>query len=74
MAQSPKGGLSAPTPGSRTLFLPAPGTEGILITQRNGRDAAEERREFGSATAAISWCLESRVNLVFYFDSIPSQN
>lgn len=74
MAHIPKGGLTAPTPGSRTLFLPAPGVLGILVTERAGRATAEEQREFSSATAAISWCLESRVNLVFYFESIPSQN
>lgn len=74
MARSPKGGLPAPTPGTQTLFLPAPGTNGVLVTQQAGRDPAEELREFSGPTAAIEWCLSARVNLVFFFESVPSQN
>lgn len=72
MAQSPLGVVSVP-PSSSTLFLPHPGTHGILV-RRRGRRWAMEPREFGGAAAALAWCQESRTQLVYWFDGRAQSN
>jgi len=50
---------------SKTLFLPAPGKLGVLVSKR-GRRRAAEPMQFPSAAAALTWCQAQRVNLVFF--------
>lgn len=50
---------------SKTLFLPAPGTHGVLVAM-----AAQPRRKtrrFANASAALAWCEKHRINLVYFF-------
>jgi hypothetical protein len=58
---------------SKTLFLPAPGKLGVLVSQR-GRRRAAEPLQFASAAAALAWCVKHRVNLVFFHNSIAEAN
>ena len=70
MANPPPDPLAGFDPSfqTETLFLPAPGTSGVLVTKRRGRRAAVPR-QFASAAAALSWCQARRVNLVFFHNA-----
>ena len=75
MAHLPPKNLPAfePLPQRKTLFLPAPGTEGILVETIHGRPRKRQVK-FTDSAAAFSWCLKHRSNLVFYFNDDPSKN
>jgi hypothetical protein len=61
-----------PAPQSQTLFLPAPGKRGILVTHRRGRTTAKVM-QFPCSHAALTWCERRRAGLVYYFDA-PVRN
>lgn len=60
-----------PSSQRQTLFLPAPGKHGILVTQHRRRTTAKALR-FASSHAALTWCEEHRAGLVYFFG--PPQN
>jgi hypothetical protein len=74
MANPPPDPLAGfdPSGQTETLFLPAPGKLGILVSKRRGRRTAREL-PFTGAAAALRWCQRRRVNLV-YFHSQASRN
>lgn len=64
---------SDPFSQPKTLFLPAPGTAGVLVI----RDAAGLRsrnKRFASAHAALDWCQAHRAALVFWPLPDPARN
>lgn len=76
MAHLPPGFLAdlAPFSQPKTLFLPAPGTLGILVTHRAGRFTSKAKR-FASPRAALAWCLSHRAALVFWWPAgVPQLN
>ena len=72
MANLPPDLLSGfdPSGQTETLFLPAPGKTGMLVSKRRGRRAAEPL-QFRSAAAALAWCQQRRVNLVYFHTVAP---
>ena len=50
---------------SKTLFLPSPGTHGIVVDM-TGRPR-QKARQFANSGAALAWCEEHRINLVYFF-------
>jgi hypothetical protein len=50
---------------SKTLFLPAPGTLGVVVAM-SVRLSRKERR-FANVGAALAWCEKHRINLVYFF-------
>ena len=50
---------------TRTLFLPSPGTRGILVQQKAGKRVAVARRFPGSG-AAMAWCESTKTALVYW--------
>ena len=74
MAKSPQnslpffGGVSQ----TKTLFLPAPGTLGVLVKMFPKPSKTE--RSFENAAAAMAWCELERVNLVYFFPNEVAQN
>ena len=75
MAHLPPENISAFEPFSqrKTLFLPAPGTAGILVETVKGRQRSREL-QFSGPEAALAWCIEHRGNLVFFHNEEPSKN
>jgi hypothetical protein len=49
----------------KTLFLPAPGTRGILVTRSGSRFRSQIKR-FEGPQAALTWCIDHQVGLVFW--------
>jgi hypothetical protein len=60
-----------PASQRQTLFLPAPGRQGILITYRRRRTTAKPM-QFAGSHAALTWCEEHRAGFVYFF--APPQN
>jgi len=60
-----------PASQRQTLFLPAPGKRGILVTQHRRRTTAKAMR-FASSRAALTWCEDHHASLVYLFG--PPQN
>ena len=73
MAHLPPKTVAGYDPASQrqTLFLPAPGKQGILVTQHRRRKAAKAM-QFADSHAALTWCEEHRAGLVYFFG--PPQN
>jgi hypothetical protein len=69
MARLPKKPLAGfdPFSQSQTLFLPSPGTVGILVTRRRGRQSAKPMH-FPGSHAALTWCEEHRAAFVYFFN------
>ncbi|MDB6122747.1 MAG: hypothetical protein JWQ71_1740 [Pedosphaera sp.] len=67
MAHLPSKFLSALDPFSQqqTLFLPAPGNEGVLLTKK-GKTFKSHRKKFTDSQAALAWCEKTRTGLVFF--------
>jgi len=68
MAHLPPKTVLKPDPSaqSKTLFLPAPGELGTLVTLARGKHSARVMR-FKGPHAALDWCLTNRAGLVFSF-------
>ena len=75
MAHLPHNTVSnfAPFSQRQTLLLPAPGTQGLLVT-RSGDSFKTRTMKFKSAHAALTWCERHRAGLVYYFGADPSTN
>lgn len=75
MAHLPPENLPAfdPFSQSKTLFLPAPGVRGILVA-RQGAGFTRRSKKFTGASAALKWCEEKRIGLVYFFPPIASNN
>jgi hypothetical protein len=75
MAHSSRKKLPAFEPFSqrKTLFLPSPGTAGVLVEIVSGRRRSRALK-FPGAEAALEWCIKHHGNLVFFFNEDPSQN
>ncbi len=73
MADLPPKTVAGYDPASQrqTLFLPAPGKQGILVTHRRRRTTAKAMR-FAGSQAALTWCEKHRAGLVYFFG--PPQN
>jgi hypothetical protein len=50
---------------SRTLFLPAPGQRGMLVTHARGR-MRKKVMKFPDAQAALAWCEEHGAGFVYW--------
>jgi len=57
----------------KTLFLSAPGIEGILVI-RKGRSFRREMKRFPDAHAALDWCVKYRAGMVFFHLPDPKRN
>ena len=57
---------------SQTLYLPAPGTLGVLVKLSPKPSSSE--RKFASAAAALAWCEQERINLVYFFPNESARN
>jgi hypothetical protein len=75
MAHLPSENVSnfAPFSQRKTLFLPAPGTQGLLVT-RVGERFKTRAMKFRDAHAALTWCEKHRAGLVYYFGADPASN
>lgn len=75
MAHSPQKTVPSPDPfaHSKTLFLPAPGREGVLI-ERTASGIRSRKKTFADAHAALTWCQQHSAGLVFYFGAVPMLN
>jgi hypothetical protein len=75
MAHSPPKFIPGVDPFSqpKTLFLPAPGKVGILVT-RTAKSMRSRPKRFMNAHAALAWCQENSAALVFYPVADPSNN
>jgi len=49
----------------KTLFLPAPGTDGFLVTRR-GKGFSSKAKRFADAHAALDWCQKHCASLIFW--------
>lgn len=63
----------APFSQSKTLFLPAPGRLGFLVTRKGRRHSAVPMR-FASAHAALTWCDSHRAAMVYFFGESAKAN
>ena len=61
-----------PNSQAKTLFLPSPGTDGVLV-ERQGEDFKQTPMHFDNATLALAWCVRYRACLVF-FPHDPAEN
>ena len=50
---------------SQTLFLPAPGKQGILATMTT--PPTQKKRRFANPGAALAYCEKHQVNFVYFF-------
>ncbi|HEV2452761.1 MAG TPA: hypothetical protein VGY98_00775 [Verrucomicrobiae bacterium] len=57
----------------KTIFLPAPGREGILVEILAGRRRARNCK-FAGRHVGAACCLKYPSDLVFFFDGDPSQS
>jgi hypothetical protein len=57
----------------KTLFLIAPGREGILLI-RTGAKFRSRRKRFSDPHAALDWCIANRAGMVFYQAADPKRN
>lgn len=63
-----KASLMESLSGSRaTLFLPSPGTRGVVVRQKGGRRTTTVRR-FAGSQAAMAWCESTQTALVYWHD------
>jgi hypothetical protein len=58
---------------AKTLFLPAPGTAGILVEMIQGRRTSKPM-QFPGAHAALDWCLAQGVAFVYWQPPNPAKN
>jgi hypothetical protein len=49
----------------KTMFLPSPGNEAIIVT-RAGSRFRSRRKRFGDPHAALNWCIANDAALVFW--------
>lgn len=69
-----KASLLASLSGSQaTLFLPSPGTRGVVVRQQNGRRTAKVRR-FAGSQAALDWCESTKTALVYWHQDSTRSN
>jgi hypothetical protein len=75
MAHLPHNTVSnfAPFSQRQTLFLPAPGIQGLLVT-RTADSFKTRAMKFKNAQAALTWCEQHRAGLVYYFGADPAAN
>ncbi len=57
----------------KTVFLPAPGKKGIVVTNRNGRRRSKPVR-FNGPHAALDWAIANAAMLVYIPGLDPSKN